>query len=287
MHAKAKQMAYEHSLKKFDIKKYESICKIVFQRRKFHAYCVGTPKSGTHSLAAMLSKFRSYHEPDQAFMVNLIHLYKDQKINKKQVIQILKARNYCNWLELESSHYCGEFVEELCDLYRNAKFILTIRDCLSWMDSWFNHQLSRPMCPADSIFTIGRKNYYDKGFSYTKYDAFLKDLNLFPIRAYLTYWNQRNSKVLETVAPQKLLILRTNEISDSVSKIANFLNIDSSKIKLKKTHKFKTKGQHDILKKIDTNYIFDTAMEICGDLNDKMFPEQPIDKELKVYCSID
>lgn len=286
MHTEPRQMTYEYCLKKFNRGKYKSIFRVIFQRRKFYAFCVGTPKSGTHSLAAMLSEFRSAHEPDQAFMVHLIQWYKKQQINQKQVVQILKVRDDCNWLELESSHYCGEFVEELGDLSADTKFILTIRDCLSWLDSWFNHQLSRPMNPRKAMFKIGRNNYYDRGFSYTKYDAFLEGLNLFPIKSYLTYWNERNSKVIEMVAPQKLLILKTNEISKSKSKIARFLNIDLSKVKSEKSHQFKAKEKHDILKRIDPHYVFDTAMEVCGDLNNDIFPEQSIDKVLKrlLHC---
>lgn len=43
--------------------------------QKFRAYCVGTAKSGTHSVSAIFEKnYRASHEPEGAQLIYLKHL---------------------------------------------------------------------------------------------------------------------------------------------------------------------------------------------------------------------
>lgn len=273
---------YEKKLKTFEIGKYKHPLRTIFQKRNFHAFCLGTPKSGTHSIANMLKGFRANHEPNEVFMINLIHKKVNDELSNDDLINILKKRDASNWLEMESSHYLGGVIEQLVNISNDALYILTIRDCLSWMDSWFNHQLSRPTLTNESVYNLGRDNYYSRGYEYTKHDRMLEDMKLYPIRSYLEFWNTHNQKVIDSVADDKLLIIKTHEISQSVSKITSFLNIDKSHIISASSHEFKAKGKHGVLDKLDVNFLHDTAMEICGDLNNKYFPEKTISQVLKI-----
>lgn len=268
--------SYKRNLLKFKIISYAYPFRAFFQKRRFHCFCLGTPKSGTHSVASLLSTFRSAHEPDEVFMINLINKWLHNKISSPEIRDILYSRDVYNWLELESSHYNGVFVEELKAIFENAKFILTMRDCISWMDSWFNHQLSRKVLSDNSIYDLGRNNYYRKGYDYTKYDSFLKEMKLFPIKSYLQFWHDHNFRIIRSVESSKLLIMKTTEISFGANKLAHFLNIDEAKINKQGSHEFKAKQKFRVLEKIDYNYLFDTSMEICGELNDKYFPEKTI-----------
>ncbi|MGR6034157.1 MAG: sulfotransferase [Candidatus Nitrosoglobus sp.] len=264
-------------------KKYKYPSRLLFQKRAFHAYCVGTPKSGTHSIAEMLSNYRASHEPNEILIINMIHDRLHNKLSNDKLNRILRARDVFHWYEMESSHLMGMFAPELSLLFNNAKFILTIRDCISWLDSWFNHQLSRPPLNNDSIYNLGRNNYYSQGYSYTRYDRFLEGYNLFPIKSYLAFWTRHNSIVLNSIPGDKLLVIKTNEISSSSDKISKFLMIPKKSINIKYSHAYKAKEKYKILRQIDINYLYDTAMEVCGDLNNKYFPENTIEKSLADY----
>lgn len=202
-------------------------------------------------------------------------------MSDNDIIKILSSRDIANWLEIESSHYLGGVIEQLTQVSNNAKYILTIRDCLSWMDSWFNHQLSRATLTNESVYDLGRNNYYCRGHQYTKHDHFLESMKLYPIRSYLEFWKDHNQNVINSVPEEKLLIIKTKEISSSTDKIATFLNINESKIVNNSSHEFKAKAKHGILEKLDANFIYDTAMEVCGELNDMYFPEKTISDILK------
>ncbi|WP_159816963.1 sulfotransferase [Colwellia sp. 20A7] len=272
---------YNKDLKSFENGRYKYPLRSFFQKKAFHAFCIGTPKSGTHSIANILKGYRATHEPNEIFMINLINKKAKGEISHNEIIKILKSRDISNWLEMESSHYLGGVIEQLIHISDDAKYILTIRDCLSWMDSWFNHQLSRPTLTNESVYDLGRNNYYSRGHQYTKHDRILEEMKLYPVRSYLEFWKEHNQKVINSVHQDKLLIIKTQDISKSTSKILSFLDVDTPKIINNSTHEFKAKGKHGILEKLDTNFIYDIAMEICGELNDTYFPEKSIATILK------
>lgn len=266
-------------------KRYKLPLRLIFQRKKFHALCVGTPKSGTHSVANLFPTFRTRHEPDQIFMIYLMKKKKEGKISESELMRIFRSLDIAYWLEMNSSHYNGFFINELYSEFNNAKYILTIRDPISWLDSWFNHQLSRENYKSDTMFDLGRKLYYERGHNYSIHDRFLEELNIFPIRSYFEFWNEHNKKILETIPKEKLMIVKTKNISSSIAEFSSFLNIAQDRICATESHSYKARKKHHILSKIDRNYLLDLALEICGDLNETYFPESPINSLVEKYSS--
>lgn len=279
------KIAYSDSLARFSKSQYKIVPRKLLQQRRFQAFCIGTPKSGTHSVDTLCSGYRSRHEPDEKFMISFINRMQTGGLTSSEAISILKKRDYHHWLEMESSHYCGEVIRPLAEAFPKAKFILTVRDCVSWTDSWFNHQLARKRLPNDSIFSIGRANYYDKGFTYSRYDNFLKELGLFPLKAYLAYWARRNDTVVNTIEPSQLFVMQTNRIREQAHMLASFLDICPNTLLSEASHQFKAKGKFNILSKIDRNYLSDTFNETCGTVHQRFFPNENIDELLdKKVC---
>jgi len=254
---------------------------INFYKRKLHAYCVGTPRSGTHSIASLLKGYKVEHEPDQVFMIELMRKMKNGEICKGEVENILRERDNCNRLEMDSSHYNGFFIDELYALFPDAKYIFTIRDCISWLNSWFNHQLTSPRLNNSLIKDVGRSLYFDKGYSYTKYDSFLKDYKLFPLKSYLKFWYEHNTRIINALPSSNMLLLKTDNISNSLSEIADFLEIDQETIRLNSSHEGQTMLNFNLLGKIDTNYLENLVLEICEDLNRIHFSDKDIINKIK------
>ena len=71
-------------------------------------------------------------------------------LDKTQLKELLTKRDQHLGLELESCNLLRFFVETLLDGFPEAKFILTIRDCYSWLDSCLNHQLN-VQCTEDKM----------------------------------------------------------------------------------------------------------------------------------------
>ena len=109
------------------------------RHRKCHIYCLGAAKTGTTSLAQMLSQARrSAHEPETSKTNRLAIDYLEGVLTKEQVIKQLIKRDRRLNLEFESSHPLAYFADILPDLFQTAKFIITYREPEAWLNSRIN-----------------------------------------------------------------------------------------------------------------------------------------------------
>ena len=66
----------------------------------------------------------------------------------------IKKRDRSRYLEVDSSQVNAFLLDILLQEFSEARFILTIRDCYSWLDSIINHSLLRPTSPNGNHFAI-------------------------------------------------------------------------------------------------------------------------------------
>jgi hypothetical protein len=173
-------------------------------------------------------------------------------------------------LELDSSQLNYFLLDSLVSEFPNAKFILTIRDCYSWLDSCINHQLSRNCYPNWQRLRDFR---FDSNSEYKEEERILAQHGLYTLDGYLSYWAEHNREVLTTVPKEKLLVVRTHEIPQEIEKIADFLSISLDKLNLSKAHSFKAKNHFNILSEIDKQFIDNKVNLHCKSLMDEFFPE--------------
>ena len=115
-----------------------------------------------------------------------------------------------------------------------------MRDPRSWISSMMNqiffYKYAMPT-RAKKYFEISwGRNLWPEVKTMNKY--FLRD-NLDFFESMLMYWNNSNKRVLDLTPKDRLLILKTNEINDSMDKIANFLNIPVELINDRNCHAHK------------------------------------------------
>ena len=68
-----------------------------------------------------------------------------REIPKLDLQQLVHRRDKALWLEMEASAFNVHVLDLLVQEFPHARFILTIRDCYSWVDSALNHQLGRKL----------------------------------------------------------------------------------------------------------------------------------------------
>jgi hypothetical protein len=191
--------------------------------RQIHAFGVGLPRSGTHSIGHLLGPpYSCDHEPMSTEAIISILDWKQGKLSDHRLKQILAYRDACLCLDLEASHFLHLVIPQLVDLYPDAKFILTIREPFSWLESEMNKNqetLTYKVWHALEEFRYGQFPFdYD-------FDELRGYVNLYPIRTYLAYWKAHIEAVLTHVPKDRLLILDTFEISDRLDEIAQFLGV--------------------------------------------------------------
>lgn len=244
----------------------------VLRPRRFHAYCVGTAKSGTHSIAELFrTNYRADHEPEAE---KLIGTFLDASSSPKKeeiLLKYVSTRDKKLCLELDSSQLNYFLIDILIKEFADAKFILTMRDCYSWLDSFINHQLARPCSPnwvrmRDFRFKHGR-------FEYAREEQFLAQHGLYTIDGYLSYWAEHNREVLAKVPKSRLLVVRTQEISTEIERIADFVGVPAETLNHEKSHSFKAKEHFNILSSIDRHFLDKKINTYCKSLMDEFFSD--------------
>jgi hypothetical protein len=250
--------------------------KSIIVPRKFQAYCVGTAKSGTHSVADIFNiDFRSAHEPDSEQLIYLKGQLDRGEINTSQVLDFLKKRDVRNYLHMESSDFGGYFFQEFMNISPKAKFILPIRDCYSFIDSIINHQINNPVTD-NSIWKLGRDiNYGNSRNNFPEEEKILASYEgLYSIKGYLHYWVQRNKQVLNLVNSNKLFALKTGAIKQEIPSICRFLNIPKESVNIKSSHSFKAPKKYNLIAQINPDYIDQLVVETGGkDIMTDFYPE--------------
>jgi hypothetical protein len=176
---------------------YERLPLWLFPQRplRFKAYCIGMAKTGTTSMHIIFSHhYRSAHEAESGFLCKKNLAFLNGKINRNQFTHYLKHRDQRLNLEMDSSALNYFLLDMLVKEFSEAKFILTIRDCYSWLDSAINyypnaHTLGyyhwlRRHCRAFFKFV----NEMDKlsYANYAKEEQILADNNFFPLDVYFS-----------------------------------------------------------------------------------------------------
>jgi len=252
------------------------IHRLIFPRR-FHTLCVGTPKSGTHSIANLFNaNYRAAHEPDS---LDFIRYFLKENHQNSNFNQFLKERDRRLWLEMEASHYLVVVIDKIVKEFPDIKIILTIRDCYSWVNSQINQMLRTPRSPSTEYW-FDLRNYYFNNFP-AKFHAEEKSLshlkNVYPLDNLFAFWHQHNSHVLKTVPKERLLILRTNELhtKKTQAQLSSFLEIkpESLLINQRAFSGRAPKYQFDLFSEVEHEFIEATAQRHCTTLMKKFFPE--------------
>ncbi|NJO17495.1 MAG: hypothetical protein HC877_17650 [Thioploca sp.] len=226
--------------------------------------------------AIFSNQYRSAHEPDARFLITKILAFHNGNIDKSKFVQyIIKHRDRRLGLEMDSSHLNYYLLDILVNEFSEAKFILTIRDCYSWLESLISNQLI-VLKWQNNWFRHRWINFADFRFGsrekYAKEEAILADKGLYTLDGYFSYWNEHNSRVLAIVPREKLLIVKTNEIDQSIRRIEEFLSIPSGTLP-HKVRKNVKKKQFNILSQIDKDFLEAKANFHCKELMDKYFPD--------------
>ena len=239
--------------------------------RRFHAMCVGTAKSGTHSMAAIFGReYASAHEPEHRLMIDTILAREAGDLTDRQLADLLQHRDRRMNLEMDSSQLNGHLIDILVNLFPAAKFVLTIRDVYSFVNSAIDHHIAH----AGGSEEWRRINHLKfGGFEHGRHDGLLEELGLFPLAGYVAYWVRHNQGVLDAVPAERLLVVPTTEIRDRFEQIAEFLGIGVDTLDSERSHEYPAVRKLDALGRLEREYVEDRVQSCCAGLMGKYFPD--------------
>ena len=160
----------------------------------------------------------------------------------------------------------------LCE-FPEARFVLTIRDCYSWLNSTLNHSLRYRNVSApqrakarDLVFNRG-------GFVHTPEEQILREGGFYTLDGYFSGWAAHNEQVLAQVPPDRLLVVRTDQIRQRAHEIADFAGLPRRVVRLHRTHEFQNPAKHDLIRQLDRDFLERKVEQHCRPLITQFFPE--------------
>lgn len=235
------------------------------QPKHHNILCIGMPKSGTTSIANLFSNgYRYEHEGERFKHVHKISSHHLKTISDSQYQKYLLGRAHRLWLDIESNCFLGYRPDIVYRAFPDAKYILTIREPYSWLNSIFDNNINFPVTKGYT-----EKLWHEFFFKPTHYkfpdeELILKESNLYPIDAYLNYWVNANKSAIDSIPSSQLLILNTNQISNKLTSIANFVGIKKDSLNKNRTRMNITEKKHNIIDLLDQRYVKNKIEKICG-----------------------
>jgi hypothetical protein len=225
------------------------------------------------------STYRSAHEPEMDATLDAILDAQSGEGSTVDLQAFVTAQDRKLWLEMNSSQLNFFLLPALLECFPEAKFILTIRNPYDWLDSFINHQLSRPLEEEFDRDTARRwRKYRQMRFQremdqHHPEDKKLLEKGLFTLDGYLSYWARHNHRALSVIPPLRLLVVRTQDISQSPEKIAEFLGIPSSSLDTGHMHANRARERHGVLEELDPKHLDTVVDRHCQPLMNQFFPE--------------
>ena len=209
------------------------------------------------------------HEPHhKEAIINIID-WNHQRYSRNRMLKILCSRDKALRLDMESSHYLHHILDFLVEQFPQAKFIMTVREPMSWLESEVNQNyLTRN---TDSWALLEHHRY--SKYNYEHEFASLKQVkNIYPIRSYLSYWKDHIHKVLCSVPSEKLLVIDTFDISNQLYNISSFIGVDFNTLDISKKHSGKRRSAFILYDKVDKNEVRELVQVHCQEFVKEYLP---------------
>jgi len=237
----------------------------VKRRRRFLSFGVGLPKTGTKSLAKMLQQeYRAAHEPETWIVTDALtrsSISHGGPETAKDQTELFRARDSFLSLEFESNWVLGLAIKPLYKTFPDAKYILTVRDCMSWVNSEINQHYVIGHRQPWRILSDYR---YGQMRVYSDMEKGLEHHGLYPTQSYFRYWADHIRLVLDTVPSNNLLVLRTRDLSHKIKSIASFLGIPEDSLDLSRSHSHRRKDKPlNIYDLVEADYLHQQAEFYC------------------------
>lgn len=234
--------------------------------------CIGNFKTGTVSLDGLLGQqLKGAHEPHAYLFARTWFKYAKGRISQDKWKEFLVRRSNALTLDFEASGFLTTEAPLLAELFPNAKFVLTIRDPESWCRSMLRHIIKNRTKLGYHYWEPVLRHWFtdqpeatsDKAEAYWPHaqhefpteESSLKNQDLYPLKGLLDYWQQSNVQAIETIPEERLLILDTKKLSESIEQLAMFLNLEVQRLRAAKSHLHASLSSSDPLAALDSGLL--------------------------------
>jgi hypothetical protein len=175
--------------------------------------------------------------------------------------------------EMDSSHFYVYVTDLLVAIHPRAKFILTIREPISWLRSFVNDTYGFDNGDSNSVWNVYRDLRMRTDRPHPPEESVLKDAGLYSLRGYFSYWQGHITRVIAQVPYERLLVISTSEITNRVQAIADFAGVPLSSLRIELAHSHPTRRQLKFVDALDPAYLAQTCIDVCSGPLEQWFPQ--------------
>lgn len=192
-------------------------------------FCVGLFRTGTTTLWEMFARsFRADHEFLIQEEMDIFQRCLSGSVTDDEVRAFVRERDAAKPLDLDSCGIHFGLLDILVDQYPEAKFILTLRNVYAWINSCVGKMY------GDFVGGWGsRAGRLVNCFSFLRNDELgTEDRSNAKIclEQLMKAWAWHSRRVQKLVPSNRLLIVKTEDLSQSVNCIASFCGVDPASI---------------------------------------------------------
>jgi hypothetical protein len=245
------------------------------RERRFRVYNVGIAKTGTQSVAGIFANYRALHEYLFADTVEAIGRRSAGEMSDGAFREFIRWRDGVARLDVDSSSYNSFYADVLADEFADARFIFVIRDCWSWLDSMLNMVLHTgafmPEWMTEHCRTIlGPRYAPELGEDAVELARRLPGL----VTAGLDYWARANWFVLSALPRERSIVVRTNELSESLPRLADFVGVPLDTLRSDLRHVHRGTRRFHALQAVGGDVLRGAYTRAgCAGLMQRFFPE--------------
>jgi Sulfotransferase domain len=236
------------------------------------AFCVGQAKSGTASLASLLSaNHRTAHEPEREQILEMILRESRGEVSDDVFGSYLIARDKRLNLAYDIAWANQFIVGHLLTVFPESRFIVLLRDPYTWLQSICGHLVSREIPSDVQVFL----NWWFRPdlHPHTRHDRALQELGTYSIAAFLNAWNRHITVCSQLIPPGRRLILRTDQLGQSHQRLADFLQIPLEGLNIRDGHLNRGTWSDRIDSLVERSYMTEMVNSICCDNVVRHFPD--------------
>ena len=234
-------------------------------------YGIGPGKTGTHALASLFTGVSTAHEPETDLLMRALLDRAAGRCGWDALAALVRERDSRLHLTVDVSNVNIFLVDLLVRMAPEARFVLTIRDCYTWLDSLLNHYVRTTPTATWQAFADYR--FRPDEALHPPAERILEVFGLATLAGYLGYWQAHLTKALEAVPQDRLFIVRTNDIPARAQDIAAFAGIDVAAVDASHIDEFRNPSKSRIIEGIPPAHLEEQVERHCGPLMQRFFPE--------------
>ena len=160
-------------------------------------------------------------------------------IHEEAVRAELQRRSRRLALEVDVAGFLFPFAGDLARTFPDALFVLTIRNCFAWLESTYGLILNDPVLRDERAARSYWRDWLAALFPFSKGDyampeeAAIESRKLPPVRIAFRHWASANAGVIAAIPRERLLILRTDDLTTSVGALADFCGLEVGQLESK------------------------------------------------------